>query len=68
MIFVQSLCHLSTHSFLFILLRARLEQLVSSWASDRKVVGSNRTGQWPYFESHYHQLVCWCQYNVTSRP
>jgi hypothetical protein len=21
-----------------------------------------------YFEPHYHQLVRWCQYNVTSRP
>jgi hypothetical protein len=24
-----------------------------------------RIGQWPYFEPHYHQLVRWCQYNVT---
>jgi hypothetical protein len=28
----------------------------------------NRIGQSPYFEPHYHQLVRWCQYNVTSRP
>jgi hypothetical protein len=26
-------------------------------------------GHWPYLvEPHYHQLVRWCQYNVTNRP
>jgi hypothetical protein len=41
--------------------------LVSSWASDRKVAGSNPDLTVTIFEPHY-QLVRWCQYNVTSRP
>jgi hypothetical protein len=47
----------------------RLAQLVSvlgQWSKGPWF--ETRIGQWPYFESHYHQLVRWCQYMWPVAP
>jgi hypothetical protein len=54
------------HLYLELAWLAQLVSTLGQWSKGPWF--ETRIGQSPYFEPHYYQLVCWCQYNVTSHP